>query len=422
MLDKIDPKHLLNAAHQRGFARFELYYEKAYLTRCRSLGGLVRTNSHHWEGLSLRAWKGQLIRQFNTGNPTVESIFDFFESTSPSVLPAGSGPWNGAHTVESRLHGFIEFAKGLKKNTSFDYSESKKYFQVFNESGSLERGIEESATIEQGSSGYRQLRHTQQIQPFLEAIEKDDTFWENAGGFPMWPCPKGKILILWSHRVVAKLILCLLRAFEGDLVLSQKSFLCGKDSHWELPFNIEESPSSHLPSSDNEGSSRRTFTFYKDGKIRGLACDRWIADQMGVSPTGHSRRKSYLDSPAVCMWSPRVEGIKKVEDIQQNLFNGIRIDNIEILKWDPQLTSFKFRLSSAFLVHQKQRGEKIEPIVVECDLVKLLGATNVFSYETQSICLPVNKKNQEFIVQLHVPQAISESFDLPGTVPKSHYW
>ena len=126
-----------------------------------------------------------------------------------------------------------------------------------------------------------------------------------------WPVPSGDIPVLWSPRALAKLFLQFLRAFEGDMVLGNLSFLTSLPFPLELPFQVEDSPDPANIPCDHEGSPTRQVTLFNEGRPKALACNNSIAEQLAVSSTGHCRRESFQSTPTVGFWNPRIRGIRE---------------------------------------------------------------------------------------------------------------
>jgi predicted Zn-dependent protease len=319
------------------------------------------------------------------------------------------------------------------KHPALQYEESIKYFEVAHEATTLRGGVEESAELSAGwilcAHGQKERHHFERCSSSIEGLFQELKAQElgaavrrSLASVAPWPAPQGEIPILWSARALSKIQLQFLRAFEGDLVLGNLSFLTDLRLPVSLPFAVEDRPDTERLACDNEGSPRRTVTVFNQGRPKALACNNRIAQQLAVPSTGHCRRQSFQSAPTVGFWNPRVVAFETAPQFERGLDWGLSVHDVDVLHHDLATGEITLRLRDTCLVHQGEEGEPVESVVIKANLIGLLQSLEHFSADSQTIGLSVIKNQQKFITEVSTPRAISRPLLIPGTVPTSHYW
>jgi predicted Zn-dependent protease len=439
----LDPERIFDATRQAGYLYCDLFCELGFQTRLRSQNRIEDVRFHTVQGAVLRAFDGHRNRTITTTDPTTEGLLKALGLPTPGGTPRDyfRGPIpvvDAAHT-EDKFTFLTTFARQLWNDVSpvgmpaVTYEDSRRYTLTADSEGTLITGSEEQASIvaewlmeTEGKLVRRRAEHHRHdIESLLNDLKASPRLRErilNAlADRQRWPAPQGPVPVLWSSLVFAKLNGLFLRAFEGDTFLAGRSFLSSAQG---LPFRyrIEESIAPASAPTDHEGATRRTLVLLQDGKPRGLACNRHIAEQMGVASTGHARRTSYRDPATIALWAPRLIAEPTEDDLLGPMTQGLYVDDIEVLSFHTATGDIRFRLSEACLVHHGEKGEPIEPVLIDAHLPTLLQDCHQFSAATDVTGLRQCKAGQDFIVEITAPAALSLPLDIPGSVPPSNYW
>ncbi len=235
-----------------------------------------------------------------------------------------------------------------------------------------------------------------------------------------WPAPRGSVPVLWSARAVAKLQMLFLRAFEGDRVLRGHSFLTESDLR-DLAFTLEDRPPAAGEAFDHEGSPRRIVTLLRDGRPTALACNRRVAEELEVTPTGHARRQTFENVATVGFWHPHLEGLHRGPALLPAMDHGISVHDFEVLHFDSASGEIELQLN-AVLVHHGAEGEALEPIALRVALLELMGSLREFEETRLTTGLAVGKQSQRVFSEVTAGRALSRPLLIPGSVPLHHYW
>lgn len=226
-----------------------------------------------------------------------------------------------------------------------------------------------------------------------------------------WPAPQGPVNILWSASSVAKFLLHFFYQLESASG-SQESFEGYKQRFPQLAFQVIDNwkQGNRI---DVEGRDRKESLIIDGGHVPCLFNEHF---------SGFSRRSSPRDFPITAPWEPALFGLERDSDILAQLGNGLFVREIEITSFKPISGVISFKIAEASLVHQGVEGELIEPVKIECSLLDLFHTFKLFSDSTKPHPLTWSKSGQNLFVEVSTPEAISPSFEFPGTVPLSHYW
>lgn len=309
---------------------------------------------------------------------------------------------------------------------------SSRRYQVARGDGDGVSGIEQSAEIVatwnfQGTDGkheHQWERARASIRGLIEEAQSGAGL-VNAVKASMqqktrWPAPRGNVPVLWSARAVAKLQMLFLRAFEGDRVLRGHSFLTDSDLR-DLAFTLEDRPPAAGEAFDHEGSPRRIVTLLRDGRPTALACNRRVAEELEVAPTGHARRQSFESTATVGFWHPHLEGRNKGANLLPSMDHGISVHDFEVVRFDSTSGEAELRLN-AVLVHHGAEGEALEPIVLRVPLLELMASLREFEEARLTTGLAVGKQSQRVFSEVTAGRALSRPLLIPGSVPLHHYW
>lgn len=235
-----------------------------------------------------------------------------------------------------------------------------------------------------------------------------------------WPAPQGELPIYWSAQALAKIALPFVRAFEADLFLKHESFLNETEFPALWPLELRETVD--IGATDLQGTPRAAVTLLKNGKPRGLACDRKSATEMQVEATGHARRQGYRGSSTTGLWNIVVDFAAKKEELLECSPWGIWIDDVNVLDSSTKSGVICIEVKSAHLLHEKVRGEAIEPVVFEMAVQDFMGVVEAAGEKLEKFGFEIQKDGQTYVTELQVPQAFTPRFPYPGTVPADTYW
>lgn len=440
----IDIDTIFWVARQKGFVFCELYSELVIETHFRSQDRIEDVRIIVAPGASLRCHDGERIRIFKTNSVSTQSLTSLLGESS---CPTQSAPklftepfeiHDPALSPDEKFQVLSQLARQLWAEEragipQFQYEEHRRFFLIADTNDRQTTGCDEAAWAvakwtesPDGRPVERRFERSRlspgaliaDLQNPIHFKEPIEALLSNA---EKWPAPQGELPVLWSAPTFAKLNLHLLRAFEGDLFLSGRSFLTNPLS---LPFHyqIQETLNPNLSSVDYEGSARRAMTILQDGKPRGLACNRSTAAQLSVSPTGHSRRQTFHSPGTVGFWNPKIVPVKSAGDPLLLMDRGISVRDIEIHRYSTATGRIDLTLKEAYLVHNGEQGERIEPVRIQASLPQLLQSCHQFSTTSETLGFRVHKQGQDFITEIESPSALSLPVNLPGSVPPNNYW
>jgi predicted Zn-dependent protease len=444
---QIDVDTIFWAARQSGFLFSELYCETSIETRFSSQDRLENVRLSVTPGAFLRCHGANGVRIFKTTSPSTENLLALLKSNVPSGREHRSATRFFAEpfemhdpgvSIEDKFQSLSLLSRQLAAPeaagaTQFQYEERRRFFLLADTNDRLATGCDETASA---CARWMQIREghpfdcrveLNRLSPAALLVDlqnpscfKDSIETSSTGG-ERWPAPQGELPIFWSAQVFAKLNLHLIRAFEGDLFLSGRSFLTGPVS---LPFHyqIEERPNPNLSSVDYEGSIRRPIAILLDGRPRGLACNRSVAEQLSVTPTGHSRRHAFHSTGTIGFWNPRIVPLRPCEDPLVQMNRGISVRDISVQQYSTTTGLIDLVLKEAYLVHNGEQGERIEAVRLRVNLPQLLQSCHQFSGVTESVGFKITKHGQEFVTEVEAPSALTLPLSIPGTVPQNHYW
>ena len=319
----------------------------------------------------------------------------------------------------------MDFSRNLILPTRLKFYERRKQFAVCHTHRPLPVGGTEvefailgSWLEPQGQWRTTEIWETQREKLFSRAAQYFRRDHLNAKGAKPWPMPSGNLPVHWSAEAMGKTLLPFIRAFEGDLVLGELSFLNKASLPLETALQIAESSSG----TDHEGIAHQPFTFFRKGQPTRLACDESTAKHFEVAPTGHCRRQSYRDKPTVGFWHPVVGSEAAEANLLQRMDRGIHVTDVEVLSFQPATGEIALNLKDCRLVHQGELGEALESTRLDTSLLQLIPSMKAFSQTQATTVMPIRKQKQSFLTQITAPEALSPELMIPGTVPSNQYW
>jgi predicted Zn-dependent protease len=436
VLEQIDLEKVFRAARQKGFSSCEIFVESFVRSQVELRQRLPSVRLFHSQGLSLRASTGSTAAHLSTTHVSTEgalallsgTLLDGNSSESPISQPS-------PQEIAQKRDALLQFARkaSLPEISALlpSYEDRLREFEVAREDGFQAQGTEEEASFtarwqwqRKGETLWEEASFARaSIAEFWKSWEAEipllDEITRSLRTAAEWPVPQGNIPILWSSKSLSKILLTFFRAFEGDFVLRNLSFLNDLPSALQLHFGVRES---EAPLIDNEGSEVRDLLLFENGQAKAFACDRFTASQLQLSPTGHSRRSSFENAPTVGLWSPCVLPENLDPQLESRFDQGLWVKDVKILQAHPASSKVLLELSDAVLVHHGERGETVEKIQFDLDLLDFLPTLQTFSASPQRWGFHCIKQQQRLLVQVQTAAALSETFSLPGTVPPSYYW
>lgn len=437
MLERIDIERIRRVLRLRGYERWEIYAELRTLVRTTAEDRLISTRVSSTSGLSLRLTGEHGTKQFSTSRLDTAGVLAALDEEEGSSAPA-SVPAPAPDAMEARTQRLMQLlrstwpeSEGLRLNQLCFDAEIRE-FETVSDSSPPAKGREEWAggtaewTVDREGKpvAAREELWACGVDAFLDAWAERNPFRACSDRIRRqtnpWPAPAGDIPIYWSSGAVARLTHHLLRAFEGDLVLDQLSFLTEVELPLAFPFSVfETAPEGAV---DHEGSPRRPLALFHEGKPRALACHNRAAAELSVASTGHCRRQSYRHPPQVGLWSPVLQGKDVVPSPLSGLTWGLGIGDFQVESFDPSTGDIVLRLTDARLIHQGELGEAIEAMRWETNLRKLFSSFSALCDKPETFGFPLLKKGSRWVTSVTAPSAVSPAVALPGAVPPSHYW
>lgn len=448
MLDATSLKRLFSAARAKGFGSCSLYAEVSAETIWEAGGKIVDSREGLSGGVSLLCHSDERSLTLTSHGFDTDSLLAKLEGKEvPSAVARNDFlldclarkyqlPSRSPERVKAALARWLrERSQGeFLVPPTLAYRERVRFYEIVHSDGNQGRGQEETSslvswwTLDRAgrSRRFREERLRASLAAGLAELESPRLFVEeierSRHATRLWPAPSGEMPVHWSSRAVARILHQWLRAFEGDRVLNQLSFMNEVDLPLPLPFSVIDRPEVGDDSCDHEGSPRRVVTLFHEGKPRSLACNRAIARQLEVPSTGHCRRESFRDAPTVGFWRPEMVPLCGEADLLSSLAWGLSVRDVSVLRFDPASPRMKLRLEDVRLVHQGAEGDRVEPVEMETDILSLLSSFSAFGNRAEPFGLRTPKGPQAVPVELVTPPAVSERIPIPGSVPKAQYW
>ena len=359
-----------------------------------------------------------------------DSFLQFFQETSvQSPQTEKSNPFQSLRNNADQFKKLEQACRRTLLETpviqdlKVHYQETKRTYLYGTDRSSLTEGRENFAQIAahlilKNETSHRTLTFAQgrtDIDSLMLELEKN---WftkkqiEKALSKP-WPCPQGKIPVIWSSKVVAQLALYSLyqleyfsRSFDGfQHYLNQFSGF-----NFQLLDNWK-----NTDSVDVEGRPRQeTLIFSSQESPRKF--DQTLA--------GFSRRASYKDFPITAPWEPAILGNQRTQNLLGQMENGILVHEIDVLSFDIKTGKALLSIRDAALIHQGLEGENIETSELQISIPELLGSFELFSDHSSPHPLSwgLFPAHSGLFVEMTAPEAFSSTVEIHGTVPKSYYW
>ncbi len=439
MLDAKDLQSLFPAARDAGYEDVEVYCECTQSVNVRYWGRTDDIRFQIRRGTSLRASLNGVTRHFYIDGTDTKALIAALSGKAHTLDGLASDPTHskmapalteGAASLLQVIRSAFSSQSERLTAPEITATLSRKFYQVIREGGSLSQGQEEFAElhaewfIDNGTFQYDRARGS--IAGLLSEIASTEgvgvALKRSLTAVTRWPAPQGDLPVLWSARSVAKIQMLFLRAFEGDLVLGNRSFLNALALPQNLSFTLEDRPQATGEQVDHEGSERKRTVLWRDGRPTALACNKRVAGQLEVPPTGHARRESFESPATVGFWHPHLEAANPRESLLAEMEKGISVREMEVLAYDPASGQATLRLSDCRLVHHGAEGEPVEPMVLAIGLMELLESFETFESAPHTTGLATSKQSQRLYTEITTPAALSRPLTLPGSVPLNHYW
>jgi hypothetical protein len=438
MLNGLDVEKLFAACQSSGFENPELYVEDSQIAHVLFQGRSDAIRFETRQGMSLAARKNGTLYHFLCDG---FSLAPLFAQLSPSLgaPPAAHEPAKRANPAGDAVHALLQTFRNAFSTSNellqFPLVQAVlvyRRYQVARETPALVEGQEENAEVlaqwQIGEPSRRQKweRARGSVTGLLAEVNSSHglarAVRQSLSTQTRWPAPNGQVPILWSARSVAKIQMLFLRAFEGDRVIDNRSFLNELAVPNQFTFTVEDRPAQAGVEVDHEGSLRKSTVLFREGRPTALACNKKLAQQLEVPPTGHARRQSF-DLPAtVGFWHLHLEGKKTHDTLLPLMAQGISVREMEVLSYDAATGDLELLLNESYLVHQGVEGEPIEPLLLKTSLADLLESFQEFGKERLTTGLVTKKDRQRLFTEITTPAALSRPLQLPGSVPNNHYW
>jgi len=444
MLEKLDLDLIFHLVREAGFSSCRFYAERTSTTEFEIEDKDNKTRHSESGGLSIELKKegSDTLFTFRTNQFSTQSVLSLLglscaEATDRESPPPPSSV--SSLSMGKKLQSLqllirrINLENSLTKPISFWFREKKQKYQTAQtpdgiKSGEIELG-EARFQIESSYKG-KPLNFSHhlssgslddlwnQLQSLLGQIQKRIKL----GSSEQWPLPEGPVPVGWSSQSLAKLADCFLRGFEGDLVLKDFSYLNSLSLPLGCQFSIQEKEPPLSQDIDHEGSPRKSILIFDGQKPKGLATDQTVANEFSISSTGHSRRESFERPSTISFWHPILQGNSEVNSVLSLMSEGIWVEELDVQDLDLITGTVTLYFSQINLVHQGAIGESIQPFSWTVSLLELLTSLTHFSQEKSTTGLFHTKQKQRILTEYTTPSALSLSINLPGSVPKTHYW
>jgi predicted Zn-dependent protease len=443
MLEKLDLDLIFHLVREAGFSSCRFYAERTLTTEFEIEDKDNKSRHHESGGLSIELKKegNQTLFTFRTNQFSTQSVLNLLGlpqgETLDKNIPAPTIA--SSLTMGKKLQNLqllirrINLENSLTKPISFWFREKKQKYQWAQSPGEIKSGETELGEARfQIESSYKgkplNFSHHlssgslddlwTQLQSLLSQIQKRIKL----GSSEQWPLPEGPLPVGWSSQSLAKLADCFLRGFEGDLVLKDFSYLNSLSLPLDYHFSIQEKEPPLSQDIDHEGSSRKSILIFDGQKPKGLATDKKVASEFSISSTGHSRRESFERPSTISFWHPVMRGNREVDSVLSLMSEGIWVEELDIQDLDLITGTVTLYFSQLNLVHQGAIGESVQPFSWTVSLLELLASLTHFSQDKSTTGLFHTKQKQRILTEYTTPSALSLSINLPGSVPKNHYW
>ena len=443
MLEQVDLDLIFGTAHKRGFIDCEVYAETRFHTEVTVRGRLDQTRCLTTGGVAITLFDGWSTRCLSSSDVSTAAILALLTgerrvyseaNETRNLVPA---PFADMKEKVALLTASVRAAWAEEEelgSPSARFDGIVRHFEVVDTKGNRSEGCEEEAAC--SSSFTTQIAgkpasfthdfSLPSIDRFFDELRTRNRLAERVRRAlrirTPWPAPRGELPVVWSARATAKLCLQFLRAFEGDLVLRNLSFLNETSLPLELAFGLEERAPGGDGRCDHEGSRLRPGSIFRCGRPTALACDNRIAAELSVPTTGHCRRQSFETPSTIGFWSPRLVPSATEPSLLDGLARGLSVHDFDVIRFNPASGEIRLRLSDVFLVHHGEEGEAVAPIEITMELPDLLQRLERFSALEESQGFFIHKGQQRFLTEVTAPASLSRPIAIPGSVPLANYW
>lgn len=417
-----------------GYDYFEIFAEKENRLQATISSKLTAFETSASQGFSARAKKGKESREYFSSEPKLADIERMFEISisKPEEFSLGfSGTTLTESTLkkwESLTREFWQSLKGISHHRSlFKFSNREFFVQnflrdlTFGEETSISLNLDWEIDGKNYSHSlfwlslekmeYDLAKKLPQMRKIIERSQKKTK---------PWPVPQGTISLFFEPEALAPIVMALSRMFEADSFLMEKSFLQGADV-FPPTFSLKDSPLQKRYAYDCEGFPKKPFTLIERGQARGLACNVNYAQEMGVLPTGHSRRMDFEKKP-VPLFSHLKAKFGGNAPPPASSKQGISIEDLKISNFDALSLEVSFQTLECRIVHQGEKGERLENFSLTLKVSDLFNSVTCSSENVKTIGFLLSKNGQDFIVEIECPEITCQGISIPGSVPASHYW
>jgi predicted Zn-dependent protease len=443
MLEKLDLAFLFARLREEGYLQCHFYAERTFTTEFSTHERINHCRHFESGGLSVelfhearKTWTTYRTNQFST-----DAVLKLLQL--PPNPEKHKPPFHEARLVISQLSQpikklqalikKIQLETSLSRPVGIEFRERRQIYQSANSPEQIHTGETESGELKMDvcashkgkSISFSHSLHSSHLNSLWEQIDQLVPLIHRRialGASEKWPLPEGRLPVGWSHSSLAKLTDCFLRGFEGDLVLSQFSYLSQLSLPVNFPFQIFEKEASARAAIDHEGSPRKPLLIFDGKKPKFLATNNKIAREMAVPSTGHCRRATFDQPSTIGFWHPVLRGLSEKGCILELMKEGIWVEDILVQKLDITTGIAVLEFSQVNLVHQGEIGEAVEPFTWTLSIPELMGTLHHFSHDLRTTGIFHFKQKQRILTEYTTPAALSSELNLPGTVPKSHYW
>jgi TldD protein len=444
---QLDLERVFQALRALGADDIELYAESRTTHQLDIWDRVHHGRSLQDRGLSIYCRKGETSFHFCSNLWDTESVLKLIagkplkdDAVSAAIPPVkvaatkpGSAPLLAPHCVTVLHVARAAFAPAASCGLWFE--EEICNFWVTRESAGWTAGSRKSVRtqarwkIEQEgapSRTYEWERSGLDPDAFVDGLKNE--FWlseavkKSAGRLSTWPAPTGELPVFWSSQALAKIALPFVRAFEADLFLKDQSLLQKLSFPARWGFTLTDMPQTAQPGVDAEGNTVAQLVVLKNGKPRGLACNRRTAGEMQVPETGHSRRQNFRHLPVPAFWNVALHWSETEPDLLARCQSGIWVEDVEVLESDPASGLICLATRKAFLMHEKTLGEPIENVVFEMEVHDFLANIEGAGEKQKTFGFEIQKEGQRLTTQIQLPDVFTPAFPFPGSVPSDTYW
>ncbi|MBY0369951.1 hypothetical protein K2X33_04640 [bacterium] len=418
-----------------GLSQPEIYWEQTQSASLALRGKIEELRLSRHQGIALRCFRGPQALQFFSSD--LQGLRDSVDGKTPPRLALAEAPGHTSPLLEATQPIFAALRAAFSlQNEKIGGQRAEgilteRHYWVARPGQPASEGREQSGTLrthwwvqEQARVAHRWQCHRANLEGLVEELRGAEglanAIRKSTVSSVLWPAPEGPLPVLWSARAIAALQTLFLRAFEGDRLLGDRSFLTLLPLPLSLAFTLEDRAATGC--SDHEGHLKKNTPLLRAGRPAALACNRRVAEQLEVAPTGHARRESYETPATLGFWNPHVEGQVQSACLLAEMERGLSVREIEVQAFDTATGQARIRLTECYLVHHGAEGEKVEPIELSLPLVSLLETLSRFEKNKRTTGVAIDKQNQSLVTEISAPAALSERFPLPGSVPASHYW